>query len=379
PTGPRRYRRCASARRPWNRPARCPPARRPDHRLPLLEAQLVPSPRVPHGWRTANGRRHGQRSFPCSWGEDSARRLGSGNSTGCCRAISRFLEIAAREGPLRTRARLFNVATDTMAAQMITTPPAPSTTGEGQRLSHAVPTRARSATRPTSGGRWRWWLAALCVASIALAVAWQLRPSLQGRQSTASQPTHRPPAALTAPPGSVGVAQSTPPPIQITTAPASVGPSPRAGARAVVKHPPADANNRIATFESEGVPAPTPAAKSAAVPPANPPPVPDAGNTSQGQLPAARAATTQVPDPAADDSNEADLARDGAAPAGFGDEPIDDVPPATADAPTVRDAWLERIRALVDGGDLGDARQSLRAFTQRYPDYQLPADLRTLQ
>jgi hypothetical protein len=60
------------------------------------------------------------------------------------------------------------------------------------------------------------------------------------------------------------------------------------------------------------------------------------------------------------------------------DEPLDAMPPATADAPGVRDAWLQRIRSLMDNGDIVEGRRSLRAFVARYPDYPLPEDLRAL-
>lgn len=61
-----------------------------------------------------------------------------------------------------------------------------------------------------------------------------------------------------------------------------------------------------------------------------------------------------------------------------GDEPPLEVPPATADSPAVRDAWLQRIQALVDAGDIAGAKASLRAFVLRYPDYTLPENLRAL-
>ena len=60
------------------------------------------------------------------------------------------------------------------------------------------------------------------------------------------------------------------------------------------------------------------------------------------------------------------------------DEPSDDIPPATADSPAVRDAWLQRIHGLVDNGDVDSARASLREFMRRYPTYRLPEDLRAL-
>jgi resuscitation-promoting factor RpfA len=61
------------------------------------------------------------------------------------------------------------------------------------------------------------------------------------------------------------------------------------------------------------------------------------------------------------------------------DEPADDVPPATADSPAVRDAWLQRIRGLVDDGDVAAARASLHEFVRRYPTFALPEDLRALE
>jgi hypothetical protein len=62
----------------------------------------------------------------------------------------------------------------------------------------------------------------------------------------------------------------------------------------------------------------------------------------------------------------------------MGDEPEGDVPPATANSPEVREAWLQRIHGLIDSGDIAGARASLREFMHRYPDYVLPEDLRAL-
>jgi resuscitation-promoting factor RpfA len=61
------------------------------------------------------------------------------------------------------------------------------------------------------------------------------------------------------------------------------------------------------------------------------------------------------------------------------DEPVGDVPPATADSPAVRDAWLQRIRGLVDDGEIAAARASLHEFVRRYPGFALPEDLRALE
>lgn len=63
----------------------------------------------------------------------------------------------------------------------------------------------------------------------------------------------------------------------------------------------------------------------------------------------------------------------------FVDEPFgEDIPPATADSPSVRDAWLHRIRELQAAGDTEAARASLQEFVRRYPDVPLPEDLRPL-
>jgi hypothetical protein len=60
-------------------------------------------------------------------------------------------------------------------------------------------------------------------------------------------------------------------------------------------------------------------------------------------------------------------------------DPEEDVPPATADAPAVRDAWLERIGELLRQGKTEDARDSLAEFQRRYPDAPLPPGLRKLE
>lgn len=83
---------------------------------------------------------------------------------------------------------------------------------------------------------------------------------------------------------------------------------------------------------------------------------------------------------AATQADQVGTTRDNAAaPATRDDEPLDDVPPATADSPAVRDAWLQRIRELADAGNIEGARASLHEFVRRYPAYPLPDDLRALE
>lgn len=60
-------------------------------------------------------------------------------------------------------------------------------------------------------------------------------------------------------------------------------------------------------------------------------------------------------------------------------QPEDDVPPATADSPEVREAWLRRIGELLEQGKAEEARASLSEFKRRYPDATLPPELRKLE
>lgn len=61
------------------------------------------------------------------------------------------------------------------------------------------------------------------------------------------------------------------------------------------------------------------------------------------------------------------------------EEPDEDIPPATADSPDVRDAWLRRIGELLKQGKADDAKASLAEFRRRYPDATLPPELRKLE
>ena len=169
----------------------------------------------------------------------------------------------------------------------------------------------------------------------------------------------------------------------------SVGPEPIA--------PSADAPDRadLEPATAKSVTAPATGTPSVEAPPASAQPVTAASSTAPGSTAApARTAGAAVPSPTASDHASAPPDRSTAAGDDAGayvdaavdididhpaaDEPMDATPPATADAPGVRDAWLTRIRALFDSGDIAGGRASLRAFAQRYPDYPLPEDLRAL-
>ena len=56
----------------------------------------------------------------------------------------------------------------------------------------------------------------------------------------------------------------------------------------------------------------------------------------------------------------------------------DDSPPVSADSPAFRQAWLQRIREHIAKGEQDAARNSLQEFRRRYPDLELPEDLRKL-
>ena len=56
----------------------------------------------------------------------------------------------------------------------------------------------------------------------------------------------------------------------------------------------------------------------------------------------------------------------------------DSSPPVSADSPELRQAWLQRIRAHLAKGEQDAARNSLQEFRRRYPDIELPEDLRKL-
>jgi hypothetical protein len=132
---------------------------------------------------------------------------------------------------------------------------------------------------------------------------------------------------------------------------------------------------------AHGVAAAAPAAEAAAAPaaPAAPP--------MQRAAPAAAKAATNAMQNEADTAERRREAADAldavAMPQSeepeFAEPDEEVVPPATADSPEVRDAWLARIRELVRNGDTDAARESLRTFRARYPKYVLPDDLRPLE
>lgn len=224
------------------------------------------------------------------------------------------------------------------------------------------------------------------VASLVLAVglAWQLRP-----------PPPLPAPAATEDAASAGSeamsmrAFETPPstPAPMTQAKPMVAPPPEARLAA----PAAQDANRGAS---------APASAPVATPPPAPPapgfvadapavPLPQAAEPARAQTPVMAKATASdaMRERAAASGNIAAEAREEAQRAGQAatldavvvTDPEEDVPPATADSPEVRDAWLRRIGELLEQGKADEAKASLAEFKRRYPDSALPPELRRLE
>jgi resuscitation-promoting factor RpfA len=67
-----------------------------------------------------------------------------------------------------------------------------------------------------------------------------------------------------------------------------------------------------------------------------------------------------------------------ASAASVADQPFDDQPPVSADSPEFRQAWLQRIRNLFAKGQADAGRTSLQEFRRRYPNSELPDDLKKI-
>lgn len=104
---------------------------------------------------------------------------------------------------------------------------------------------------------------------------------------------------------------------------------------------------------------PNRAAAAAEMPPPPPPPAPAASPRER-----ARSASNEL----RSTTGEVDKVSDA----------YDDRPPVSADSPEFRQAWLQRIRAQLTRGENAAAAENLQAFRRRYPDVELPEDLRKL-
>lgn len=264
--------------------------------------------------------------------------------------------------------------------------PRPHGRGEpGADLDARILAAAQAALHPQPAGRSRrnWIGPSALAASLVLAVglAWQLRPppSLPAHVGT----EHAAPAdaaAMSMPP------LETPPPAPTAQPQPMAAPPPP---QAIVSVPPA----RDAAVAVDA-PAPAPAAPP---PPAPPAPVmtgeaaaaalPQASEPARAQAPAMASASdakreratvsgTMAAENREDTRRAADTGTPDTIVAG---DPEEDVPPATADSPEVREAWLRRIGELLEQGKTAEAKASLAEFRRRYPDAALPPELRKLE
>ncbi|WP_305037357.1 hypothetical protein [Lysobacter sp. CFH 32150] len=253
---------------------------------------------------------------------------------------------------------------------------------------------AHAATTPARKRTPRWPVAFGIAASLALAVgiAWQLRPlpeatvydeaasaaSVQAESSgmtaesaadTAAQPKvelpsadfSKPPAAQVEARRARKVLQRGVPPVESAAAGTAAKAEPQAFPQPVAPPP----EETAVVFDE-----PTPVAV-----PAPPAPPPASAATTAAPGLAAPAAARESHN-AQGFARQKNVAADAAMDTFEADEEV--VPPATADSPQVREAWLQRIRELAEAGKTDEARASLREFRHRYPAHTLPEDLRAL-
>lgn len=253
-----------------------------------------------------------------------------------------------------------------------------------------VPPMRRHSYRRARHRSARWPVLFAFVGSLALAfgIAWQLRPLPAPVAERADAAGEDPLAAYKPPPRTMSARPIPPKPLNVP-APPPAEPPPGAPSRRAAIRPatPEDAERKPRAFDDghfmdEAVPAPT--AREAVADAAAPAPAAPAAAMAQqatpdpspAQAPAAKAASAlqRDADAAARSAHEARVRQEPA----FAEAEEDEVPPATADSPEVRDAWIARIRELLRTGDADAARESLRAFRARYPAHVLPEDLRAL-
>ena len=250
--------------------------------------------------------------------------------------------------------------------------------------------RLASGDTPARAALPRRWLAPVGVAAtlvVAAGLAWRLLP---------------PDAAA---PNQQEVAASTPAPSAAETSPLPQAPAEQAAPVPVARERPLPRDTPQAGRRGAAKPATDAVADVAEAPPSAPVPAPatmPAQRAAPTAVAAAEAATVQAaesraardasagfptervatPAPSPPPSAQVDSGVErsaGAAPAPAPPIADDDVPPATVDAPGVRDAWLRRIRELVADGRTDEARESLAVFRKRYPNAVVPPELQALE
>lgn len=258
----------------------------------------------------------------------------------------------------------------------------------GAHAAANTPTRARRPSR-------RWPLALGIAASLTLAIgiAWQLRPvqeamvydeaaSATASRSEAAAPEES--AADAAAVDEVGAIAAPPQPASEAAAAGNTAAgAQRQSDKSLPAPPPATQRARAPTPAPPAPPEPevvfddaAPADAATQAPAAAPPPAAPV----RAPASAAKAISGQPRNQAVERSSAESAAGTAADQAAQSREDAfaEDVPPATADSPAVREAWLQRIRELQAAGNTVDARASLDEFVHRYPNHPLPDDLRTL-
>jgi hypothetical protein len=259
---------------------------------------------------------------------------------------------------------------------------------------------AHAAARPRAPVRRRraaTWPAALGVAAsvvFALGVVWKLHPRPEPVVASEAAGTAEEPLADYAPaPPPAGVYAPRPKRVLEVPAPPPAERPVRSRAAGVAKPRPAPrpapAQEPPYAFEAAPAPVAAPPAAPAMAPQAGlaapPPPAGNTAVTAQSAADAAQARREAADASAMRDEVRPQAARKAAAAAAeaadeveFAEPDEEVVPPATADSPQVREAWLQRIRELAKAGRFDEARASLREFRHRYPGDVLPDDLRAL-
>ncbi|RZA20740.1 MAG: hypothetical protein EOP93_05245 [Lysobacteraceae bacterium] len=269
----------------------------------------------------------------------------------------------------------------------------------GPDLDARILAAAQSAvqSQPASRRRHRSWIAPTALAAslmLAVGLAWQLRPPASLRADAPAGPAtpaspdagsdalmvqaiESPPAT---PPAEAVIAQPRPRPAQPPLAEAAplerrASAAAEAAIEPEIAAPPPPAPPPPVVFD-QGAAAPQSA-----------PPMAEAARAAPPAMAKARAAEAAKEHgsaagnaAAAEDRDQARMAAEAATlDTIMADDPGEEVPPATADSPEVREAWLRRIGELLKQGKTDDAKASLAEFRRRYPDATLPLELRKLE
>ena len=225
----------------------------------------------------------------------------------------------------------------------------------------------------------RRWLAPLGVAAslvVAAGLVWQQLPPAAAPTAQQEIATGAPDVVIDATTPQGGTAAA---PEQRAVAPQ---PRPPAVVSAPVAATAEKQRDAVARVAQPAPPPPAPASlESPAAAPASPPPADAAATSAPGAASQSAPARESAPPVTARSAVPAAATEAQSAARAPREVPVadDDVPPATVDAPGVRDAWLRRIAELMDEGRADEARESLAVFRKRYPDAMLPPELQALE